>query len=144
MLAESHAPDSGQTSCTQLQEETYNAAEAGTEELPDRSVAIDPMAVLEGSTERRVRTLSAAEEVVALQQHAAARGAAGNDIKLNTAAKRAMRVRRSADRAAEQRCGPGTCVSPATQRGSFALGEHGACTSHRFLQRSNLIRNTQQ
>ena len=77
-------------------------------ELPDDAtkarLASDPFYRLEETTGRRLRVLDATDQVEQLMSMSKARGADGNDMKLNRQLKQGVRARRAADHACEARC----------------------------------------
>jgi hypothetical protein len=95
-------------SLPQLQEQTYDAAGAGTLELPSAAetaaLTADPMRRLERSAGRTAGAAAAEQVTAQLHAFTAPRHAPGNDTALNRDAKKVMRVRRAEDKADEQRC----------------------------------------
>lgn len=92
-----------------VQEQNYSAKDAQTLELPDDAtkarLASDPFYRLEETGGRRLRVLDATDQVEQLMSLSKARGADGNDMKLNRQLKQGVRARRAADHACEARCG---------------------------------------
>ena len=90
-----------------VQEQTFQAQEAGTIDLPDATeraaIAADPMRSLERAGGRHIATATAEEQTAALEAFSAARHAPGADVALNRELKRGMRARRVADKADERR-----------------------------------------